>query len=179
MKITEILSQEKPVLSFEVFPPKKESADETVEQAAVEIARLSPSFMSVTYGAGGGTSQYTADLAACLAAAGPSGRARSGRFLTVGDFRNPPPPARVKNGLKPQQSWVSELRMGFRKPISETPSSIAPDGDVAGGQFWPDTAPATPFSSNVSWVLADARSMQGKCRSDARLMLPNRSFSPS
>ena len=67
MKITEILSQEKPVLSFEVFPPKKESAYETVEQAAVEIARLSPSFMSVTYGAGGGTSQYTADLAACLA----------------------------------------------------------------------------------------------------------------
>ena len=51
MKITEILSQEKPVLSFEVFPPKKESAYETVEQAAVEIARLSPSFMSVTYGA--------------------------------------------------------------------------------------------------------------------------------
>ena len=67
MKITEILSQEKPVLSFEVFPPKKESAYETVEQAAVEIARLSPSFMSVTYGAGGGTSRYTADLAACLA----------------------------------------------------------------------------------------------------------------
>ena len=57
MKITEILSQEKPVLSFEVFPPKKESVYETVEQAAVEIARLSPSFMSVTYGAGGGTSQ--------------------------------------------------------------------------------------------------------------------------
>ena len=48
MKITEILSQEKPVLSFEVFPPKKESAYEIVEQAAVEIARLSPSFMSVT-----------------------------------------------------------------------------------------------------------------------------------
>ena len=67
MKITEILSQEKPVLSFEVFPPKKESAYETVEQAAVEIARLSPSFMSVPYGAGGGPSQYTADLAACLA----------------------------------------------------------------------------------------------------------------
>ena len=57
MKITEILAQEKPVLSFEVFPPKKEDAYETVERAAAGIARLSPSFMSVTYGAGGGTSR--------------------------------------------------------------------------------------------------------------------------
>ena len=67
MKNTEILYQEKPDLSFEVIPHKKESAYETVEQAAVEIAWLSPSFMSVTYVAGVGTSQYTADLAACLA----------------------------------------------------------------------------------------------------------------
>jgi len=63
MKITEILAQEKPVLSFEVFPPKKEDAYETVERAAAGIARLSPSFMSVTYGAGGGTSRYTVELA--------------------------------------------------------------------------------------------------------------------
>lgn len=67
MKIKEILAQEKPVLSFEVFPPKKESAYETVEKAASEIAGLSPSFMSVTYGAGGGTSKYTVDIAAGLA----------------------------------------------------------------------------------------------------------------
>ena len=39
MKITEILSQEKPVLSFEVFPPKKESAYETVEQACSALVR--------------------------------------------------------------------------------------------------------------------------------------------
>ena len=53
MKIKEILAQEKPVLSFEVFPPKQEDAYEAVEHAVTEIAKLSPSFMSVTYGAGG------------------------------------------------------------------------------------------------------------------------------
>ncbi len=67
MKIRDILAQEKPVLSFEVFPPKKESAYESVEKAAAEIAGLHPSFMSVTYGAGGGTSKYTVDIAAGLA----------------------------------------------------------------------------------------------------------------
>ena len=40
MKIRDILAQEKPVLSFEVFPPKKESAYESVEKAAAEIAGL-------------------------------------------------------------------------------------------------------------------------------------------
>lgn len=66
MKIREILAQEKPVLSFEVFPPKREDAYTSVERAVTEIAGLSPSFMSVTYGAGGGTSRYTAKIAAEL-----------------------------------------------------------------------------------------------------------------
>lgn len=66
MKIRDILAQGKPVLSFEVFPPKVESAFESVEHAAFEIAALSPAFMSVTYGAGGGTSKYTVDIAADL-----------------------------------------------------------------------------------------------------------------
>lgn len=66
MKIKDILSQGKPTLSFEVFPPKTEDKYESVKQAAVEIARLKPAFMSVTYGAGGGTSRYTVDIAATL-----------------------------------------------------------------------------------------------------------------
>jgi len=66
MKIIDILAQDKPVLSFEVFPPKQEDAFETVEAAAFEIAQLSPAFMSVTYGAGGGTSKYTVEIAADL-----------------------------------------------------------------------------------------------------------------
>ena len=66
MKIKDILAQDKPVLSFEVFPPKEEAAFEPVEAAAFEIAKLSPAFMSVTYGAGGGTSTYTVEIAADL-----------------------------------------------------------------------------------------------------------------
>lgn len=66
MKIKDILSQGKPTLSFEVFPPKTEDKYESVERAAAEIAKLDPAFMSVTYGAGGGTSKYTVDIASAL-----------------------------------------------------------------------------------------------------------------
>lgn len=66
MKIKDILNQGKPTLSFEVFPPKTEDKYESVEHAAAEIAKLSPAFMSVTYGAGGGTSRYTVDIASAL-----------------------------------------------------------------------------------------------------------------
>lgn len=63
MKITEILSKNTPLISFEVFPPKTEMAFESVRTATEEIAKLRPAFMSVTYGAGGGTSRYTLDIA--------------------------------------------------------------------------------------------------------------------
>ena len=62
MKITEILT-DKLSLSFEVFPPKTDTAFENVRAATEKIAKLHPSFMSVTYGAGGGTSKYTLDIA--------------------------------------------------------------------------------------------------------------------
>lgn len=63
MKIIDLLKQERLTLSFEVFPPKTESSYESVKHATEEIAKLRPSFMSVTYGAGGGTSQYTLAIA--------------------------------------------------------------------------------------------------------------------
>ena len=63
MKLTEILNRDKLSLSFEVFPPKTDTAFESVKCATEEIAKLRPSFMSVTYGAGGGTSRYTLEIA--------------------------------------------------------------------------------------------------------------------
>ena len=63
MKLTNILNTDKLSLSFEVFPPKTDTAFESVKHATEEIAKLTPSFVSVTYGAGGGTSRYTLDIA--------------------------------------------------------------------------------------------------------------------
>ena len=63
MKLSELLVKDGYSLSFEVFPPKTDSSFDSVRSATEEIAKLRPSFMSVTYGAGGGTSQYTLDIA--------------------------------------------------------------------------------------------------------------------
>ena len=63
MKIIDILNKRNMSLSFEVFPPKKESTFESVVEATEEIAATRPAFMSVTYGAGGGTSKYTMEIA--------------------------------------------------------------------------------------------------------------------
>ncbi len=63
MKLTQLFADGRLSLSFEVFPPKTDSAFDTVKHATEEIAKLKPSFMSVTYGAGGGTSKYTLEIA--------------------------------------------------------------------------------------------------------------------
>ena len=63
MKISTLLDNSTLSLSFEVFPPKTDAAFESIRGATEEIAAMSPLFMSVTYGAGGGTSRYTLDIA--------------------------------------------------------------------------------------------------------------------
>ncbi len=63
MTVRDLLKKDTPTISFEVFPPKTELGLDSVKTATEEIARLRPAFMSVTYGAGGGTSRYTLDIA--------------------------------------------------------------------------------------------------------------------
>ena len=63
MKIRDILKSEEPHISFEVFPPKTDAGYDSVLTATKAIAALRPSFISVTYGAGGGTSKNTVSIA--------------------------------------------------------------------------------------------------------------------
>lgn len=66
MFIKDIFSAKRPVLSFEVFPPKQDSNAEAVENAAKELSKFPIDYMSVTYGAGGGNSKNTARIASYL-----------------------------------------------------------------------------------------------------------------
>ena len=63
MKLSDHFAKNRLSMSFEVFPPKTDSTIETVTHATEAMALLHPAFMSVTYGAGGGTSKYTLDIA--------------------------------------------------------------------------------------------------------------------
>ncbi len=66
MKISDILESRKLTVSFEIFPPKQDSAYDAVINCADELSRFDPDFISVTYGAGGGTSANTAKIASHL-----------------------------------------------------------------------------------------------------------------
>lgn len=63
MKIRDLITHDKATLSFEVFPPKKDTDFADVEAAALGIAAFKPDYMSVTYGAGGSTKGHTIQLA--------------------------------------------------------------------------------------------------------------------
>lgn len=63
MRIIDRILEDRVHISFEVFPPKTDDAYDKVLAATDEIAKLRPSFISVTYGAGGGTSKNTVKIA--------------------------------------------------------------------------------------------------------------------
>jgi len=64
MRIAELLKRDGVTFSLEVFPPKTSEKYSETAETAKKIARLNPDFMSVTYGAGGGTSEFTTGIAA-------------------------------------------------------------------------------------------------------------------
>ena len=53
MRIQEIFSKKRPVLSFEIFPPKRDSELKDIDETLSILSELSPDFISVTFGAGG------------------------------------------------------------------------------------------------------------------------------
>jgi methylenetetrahydrofolate reductase (NADPH) len=64
MKISDLYKEDKTILSFEVFPPKKTSPIESVYGALEELCSLKPAYISVTYGAGGTAADNTCAIAA-------------------------------------------------------------------------------------------------------------------
>ena len=66
MRITDIIGVDRPCLSFEVSPPSTQNRYDAIREITEEVAALKPDFMSVTYGAGGGTNDFTVPIAANL-----------------------------------------------------------------------------------------------------------------
>ena len=133
MKIIDLLNENKLTISFEVFPPKTESAFDSIRNATEEIASLSPSFMSVTYGAGGGTSAFTADIAADIAACGVT------------------PLAHLTCVSATHESIAQQLDLLRAKGVENI---LALRGDVPAGQ----TAPGTPvlrYASELTRQIVD------------------------
>ncbi len=62
MKIQSLFGNEQPVISFEFFPPKDDAGADTLFQTIETLKQLTPSFVSVTYGAGGSTRRKTLDI---------------------------------------------------------------------------------------------------------------------
>lgn len=63
MKIIDLLNENKITLSCEIFPPKPDASLDHIHTVIQGIAALCPDFISVTYGAGGGTSKRTLEIA--------------------------------------------------------------------------------------------------------------------
>ncbi|RDU25017.1 methylenetetrahydrofolate reductase [NAD(P)H] [Anaerosacchariphilus polymeriproducens] len=64
MKIKEIFEKKKPIVSFEIFPPKKETSIKHIDETLKYLSELNPDFISVTFGAGGSSNHnQTVELA--------------------------------------------------------------------------------------------------------------------
>ena len=64
MKIESKFQKKKPVLSFEIFPPKRDKAIQNIDETLAILSELNPDFISVTFGAGGShTDDQTVELA--------------------------------------------------------------------------------------------------------------------
>ena len=63
MRIGELFKQNRPVISFEIFPPKPETPIEVIYDTLAALSELAPDFISVTYGAGGSSRDRTVEIA--------------------------------------------------------------------------------------------------------------------
>lgn len=66
MLIKNIFESKKPVISFEIFPPKKDTPIDTIYETIADLKDLKPDFISVTYGAGGSTQDKTVEIASIV-----------------------------------------------------------------------------------------------------------------
>ena len=141
MTILDTIRDERLSMSFEVFPPKTDAAFEEVLQATEAIAELKPSFISVTYGAGGGGGKYTLDIARRLQNA--DGVETLAHMTCVGA------------GREDVRAWLDQLKDAGIRNI------MALRGDLPAGMT-PEDMEDTPYP-HASDLIREIREYGGFC----------------
>ncbi len=122
MKIIEIFNQKPRVLSFELFPPKRDGNLEVLFQTVEQLKKLKPDYVSITYGAGGSTRDMTYDIAVRLK---ETGLLPLMHFTCVGHSR--PEIKQVLNNVK-AAGIENLLALRGDPPKGETTFVPTPDG---------------------------------------------------
>lgn len=123
MTIAEILKSKKVSLSFEVFPPKKKEGLDSIKQTACSLTELKPDFISVTFGAGGTTQGYTAEIAEAVENCGTTALAHLTCVRSTSHALN----STIQNLKEKKISNILALRGDFPKD-SVTGENIFPSG---------------------------------------------------
>lgn len=148
MKIIDILNSKKRSLSFEVFPPKNGTNYDKMKFASYKIAELHPSFMSVTYGAGGGTSEFTLDIAKGIQNMGETAIAHLTCVSSTREHVRKMIELYKENGIKNILALRGDIPEGFNHDdmvyhyASELIADIKEHGDFCiGGACYPEKHP--------------------------------------
>ncbi|MCR4899226.1 MAG: methylenetetrahydrofolate reductase [NAD(P)H] [Treponema sp.] len=151
MTIAEVLNSKKVSLSFEVFPPKKKEALESIKNTALSLTEFNPDFISVTFGAGGTTQGYSAEIAETIEKNGTSALAhltcvrstKESLEATIADLKK----RNIKNVLalrgdlpKDVQEGENIFPSGFTH-ASDLVKLLKKEGMCVGGACYPEGHP--------------------------------------
>ncbi len=149
VKISDVLSDGKINISFELFPPKDGEVLQKADEIITRVAALKPSFISVTCGAAGGNRRDTAAIAAMGARRGVNALAHmtcvAATFDSVADDLKRLEHYGVSNIMALRGDIVGDAKPGDFKHASDLTAFIKRHGDFCiGGACYPEGHPESP-----------------------------------